>query len=355
MNNCGLVFLIASTIAGIYIGILTQRPVSTLCDSRKCPFCYGTDLCRDVEDERISLRYRSFSDLFYNLFSVKNVYFGEYDGVRVVLKKLGHQDELDRIERTTAVSEDIVLRSMDSAGVNSLKTCDREVGVSFLTSARRRFDLEQIWTILQVNPEPLMLHILENGSWPVPHLYGACGFVIAEQYCGLSLDHFESSPWHERAFLALQLLEAAVAFTHKHNDFRVYLTDISPDNIAVDDDFNLYFIDLENVILKQKLADNKTVHYSEYFAEEDFVYDEAQVCRGSVSDHNVYAVCRLLLSRRAPWPMMANGLLHSPPPWVTANHDELFRLVEECVDSKEKLSRFYIAERLMELLKQVNQ
>jgi serine/threonine protein kinase len=254
MNNCGLVFLIASTIAGIYIGILTQRPVSTLCDSRKCPFCYGTDLCRDVEDERISLRYRSFSDLFYNLFSVKNLYFGEYDGVRVVLKKLGHQDELDRIERTTAVSEDIVLRSMDSVGVNSLKTCNREVGVSFLTSARRRFDLEQIWTILQVNPEPLMLHILENGSWPVPHLYGACGFVIAEQYCGLSLDHFESSPWHERAFLALQLLEAAVAFTHKHNDFRVYLTDISPDNIAVDDDFNLYFIDLENVILKQKLA-----------------------------------------------------------------------------------------------------
>jgi hypothetical protein len=53
--------------------------------------------------------------------------------------------------------------------------------------------------------------------------------------------------------------------------------------------------------------------------------------------------------------MMANGLLHSPPPWVTANHDELFRLVEECVDSKEKLNRFYIAERLMELLKQVNQ
>jgi hypothetical protein len=33
-------------------------------------------------------------------------------------------------------------------------------------------------------------------------------------------------------------LEAAVAFTHKNKDLRVYLTDISPVNIAVDDYLN---------------------------------------------------------------------------------------------------------------------
>lgn len=51
--------------------------------------------------------------------------------------------------------------------------------------------------------------------------------------------------------------------------------------------------------------------------------------------------------------MMRNGLLHSPPPGVTALHSELFSLVEECVDSKVKLNRFYIAEELIRLLKGV--
>ncbi|XP_063915941.1 divergent protein kinase domain 2A isoform X1 [Zophobas morio] len=351
--NFALIVLVISTIAGIYIGILSQRPVSSLSDSIKCPFCYGIDLCKDVDDKRITLTYKSFGDVFYNLFSVKNLYFAEYGDKRVVLKKLGHKEELDRIRRTHVAQDDVLNFMKSDDGVRSFRPCSKETAKTFLNEMSSNFDLDQIWTILQVNVEPLILTLLSNQAWPVPKLYGRCGFLIIEQYCGLPLNHFQTSPWHVRAYLALQLLEAAIHFTHKHHDFRLYLTDISPDNIAVDDNFTLYFVDLENVILKQKLEDNKMIHYSEYFADEDFVYSEEEVCQSPISDHNVYAVCRLLLSRRAPWPMMRNGLLHSPPPGVTTLHSELFSLVEECVDSKVKLNRFYIAEELIRLLKGV--
>ncbi|XP_044253190.1 divergent protein kinase domain 2A [Tribolium madens] len=201
----------------------------------------------------------------------------------------------------------------------------------------------------KVNCEPLMLTIL-NGGWPVPKLYGSCGFVIVEEDCGQPLNHFETSPWHVRAFLALQLLEAAIDFTHNHHDFRMYLTDISPDNIAVDHNFRLTFVDLEHVILQHKEDQTTSVHSSQFFPDDDFIFSEAEICANSLSDHNIYAVCRLLLSRKAPWPMMANGLLHSPPPTI-ARYNELFALVEDCVESKD---RFHIADKLINLLKNIN-
>lgn len=74
-----------------------------------------------------------------------------------------------------------------------------------------------------------------------------------ESNCGLSLNNFESLSWIKRAKLALKLLQAAENFTESHPDFRFYLTDISPDNIAVDTDLNVAFVDLGNVIVTENI------------------------------------------------------------------------------------------------------
>lgn len=95
------------------------------------------------------------------------------------------------------------------------------------------------------------LKILDS-NWPVPKYLGACGRLTAQTYSGFTLNSFESINWYERAYLAYQLLIAAKNFTFNHSKFVFYLTDISPDNISVDDDLKLRFIDLENVILKLK-------------------------------------------------------------------------------------------------------
>lgn len=52
--------------------------------------------------------------------------------------------------------------------------------------------------------------------------------------------------------IAVQLLELAEKFTDGHLDFRFYLTDVSPDNVAVDSDLKVSFIDLENAIINSK-------------------------------------------------------------------------------------------------------
>lgn len=88
----------------------------------------------------------------------------------------------------------------------------------------------------------------------MPIYYGACGRVVVEEYCGKALHYFENESWILRAKLAVKILKAAHDFTYKHPLFRFYLTDMSSDNIVVTNDFEIKFIDLENVIINEKLG-----------------------------------------------------------------------------------------------------
>lgn len=70
-----------------------------------------------------------------------------------------------------------------------------------------------------------------------------------EEYAGEMLTSYHNAPWLQRAHLAYQLLIAAHNFTDSHPYFGFYLTDMSADNIAVDAQGRLRFVDLENVIV----------------------------------------------------------------------------------------------------------
>lgn len=66
------------------------------------------------------------------------------------------------------------------------------------------------------------------------------------------LNEYQQAQWFLRADLALQLLQSAVMFSNSHTSYRMYLLDISPDNIAVDLNQRIRFIDLEHVILQER-------------------------------------------------------------------------------------------------------
>lgn len=150
-----------------------------------------------------------------------------------------------------------------------------------------------------------------DSKWPIPKYLGACGRLIAQTYCGTSLNSFENVDWFKRAYLAYQLLIAAKNFTFSHSKYAFYLTDISPDNIAVDSNLKLSFIDLENVIVKLKtqgkfwfvfLQINDTLlflgfnaHHSTHYEENQasFLYSEEEICSSHLSDHNFYAICKV--------------------------------------------------------------
>jgi hypothetical protein len=89
----------------------------------------------------------------------------------------------------------------------------------------------------------------EQDGWPVAKYVGACGRVVVEEYAGEMLTSYHHAPWLQRVHLSHQLLIAAHNFTDSHPLFGFYLTDISADNIAVDAQGKLKFVDLENVIV----------------------------------------------------------------------------------------------------------
>lgn len=88
---------------------------------------------------------------------------------------------------------------------------------------------------------------------------GSCGRVVVEEYAGEILTSYHNAPWLQRVHLAHQLLIAAHNFTDSHPLFGFYLTDISADNIAVDAQGKLRFVDLENVIVVDKNVPNEGV------------------------------------------------------------------------------------------------
>ncbi|KAF7285026.1 hypothetical protein GWI33_012338 [Rhynchophorus ferrugineus] len=198
--------------------------------------------------------------------------------------------------------------------LNQLHFCDSEVINIFLHEFKDK-SLANLWTILKVNPEPLMLELFkQEDNWPTPKLYGFCGRCMVVKNDGVSLNEIINIDWYYRAFIALQLLDAAEKFTFAHSLFRLYLTDISLDNVVVDKNtFLISFIDLEHVVLKRKMFMWRSVHHTEHLHTEDYAFSVSEICSEDISDHNIYSICRLILSKDAPYPMKMNGLLHSPP------------------------------------------
>nr|CAI5867966.1 unnamed protein product [Callosobruchus analis] len=338
------VMLMMPIILSVYI--YKQKTLVDLCELDSCPLCYGTDMCDEIHEGKVLLQYKTWSSAFNNIFSVKNVYFAECGGEGCVLKKLVHQPEFLKIRSNGETVDELVNYLMSDLDVKKFKTCNRHTAETFLAQLKYA-DIRHIDTLLQLNVEPLLLQLFSRSNgWPVPTFYGSCGRLVGMQYVGRGLNSIEHSPWLSRVYVAHQILQAAVNFTLNHAVFRLYLADISPDNIVVDEKLKISFVDFEHSILSAKLEGNK-LHTTEHQLDEDYIFSETKICQSDISDHNIYSVCKLLLSQSAPWPMMDNGLLHDPPEQVKEKYNTIFVNIEDCVFSKKLKDRFLIADYIL--------
>lgn len=64
-------------------------------------------------------------------------------------------------------------------------------------------------------------------------------------------------------------------------------------------------------------------------------------------------VFQFLLSETSPWPMMQNGLLHSPPKYVREKFSSLFYAVKSCVESKREGGRFEASNVIIDVLESI--
>lgn len=231
-----------------------------LCEFNTCPKCFGTDLCGDIQQNKIVLQYNSILNLMYNVFSVKNVYFARYCDKEVVLKKLAHNSELKKLDSPDRNNfHELINFLISDSGVKNFRLCNKDTANSFLRMLSYK-NSENLQTLLLTNTEPLLLEIFSNQhGWSVPKLYGFCGRLVVVENTGQPLNQIENFSWFARAYVAYQILQAVDNFTRNHKTFRLYLTDISPDNIVVDQDLKVTFVDLENAILKKKAVNGKSI------------------------------------------------------------------------------------------------
>ncbi|XP_066157861.1 divergent protein kinase domain 2A [Euwallacea fornicatus] len=313
-----------------------------------CPWCFGLNYCAELQNNT-TLQYDSFSKVVFNLFSVKNVYFARSGGTEVVIKKLIDKGDDFPDIRSEIKSEDLINFLIEEK-LRNFQVCSLETAQIFLKDFAYK-NLSYLWTLLNINAEPLLLEIFpKEENWPVPRLLGYCGRTVIEENCGAPLNNIEDLSWHDRAYVALQLLDISFKFTFEHSKFRLYLTDVSPDNIAVNmSNLKASIVDLENAILQRKIERTDTFHYTQHSGTDEYAFSKSGICSRTISDHNIYSICRLLLSPSAPYPMMSGGLLHSSPSTVDAAR--LFVQIELCVYSTNHVSRFLIVKQIKELIR----
>ncbi|XP_071440094.1 divergent protein kinase domain 2A-like [Hetaerina americana] len=377
----------------------------------RCPFCYGNTLCSSVYKGRLSIGKSKSLTLWehYNKFfsGAKNVFYGMLDkSQEIMLKNLGHDWELREFDSEAdkllvmfgvrdwnELSPDSLLLLIAeklsgnfSAPMMKLLLCspdseiDEENGSHILDEFLNRLSIDSdfdvrsgglaallhIWSLLHINPEPIILQLFPSqGGWPFPEYLGACGRLVAEEYCGepLSAVAYNLS-WEKRALLASQALTAAHRFTHGDSVFRLYLVDISPDNVVVMEDIkgiHLKFVDLEDTILVDKRisqTDESTQWHETHLSrlQDDcpdgscFVFSAYDICSHHLSDHNYFAVCNQLFG---PSPYLQEGLLRPFPEKVRQNeyHSQLDFLLKECMQPTDaNQSRESIALELQQLL-----
>lgn len=155
-----------------------------LAELDSCPACYGVTMCPAFMARRVSLTW-SVANLL-NLAGAKNVFLASLrdDGDRVVvLKKLGHDHELAALdaalcgrggschvgEAVLRVSDlytavESALRAEEGRGVvlcPSAVNLDKLLGkvLSRNKGVSRRTVLANVWTLLNINAEPLVLQV----------------------------------------------------------------------------------------------------------------------------------------------------------------------------------------------------
>ncbi|KAL0115461.1 hypothetical protein PUN28_010769 [Cardiocondyla obscurior] len=382
---CALVSRVNVILQSLYPSItqLTELP--------KCPACYGVSACHDIH--KIDLIWDDINAIISHLFGVKNVFFGTYNQTKVVLKKLAHSSELEAfditlcdilhlgypcsvfipLDRYTAQFYDLIRKAITSDfskdDTSRLRLCPT---LSHLDDLFYNVHLNNkhinptqylinLWTLVSINPEPLILQILpaENG-WPVPKYYGACGRIIVEEYVGLPLADYYDKSWIQRIKIASSLLNAAYMFTFKDKNFGFYLTDVSADNIAVDNENVAKFIDLENIIIVDKNVSQEdepkgwqkihknTMHF-DFPNLNCFSYSAEDICNHYLSDHNYYAICQLLLNAENQNPFFGE-FLHDIPTNIEQQYPDIQYLLRQCAIPDSKNSRIFFGQQLKILL-----
>ena len=161
----------------VVMSLIFKISVNNLKEVEKCPICFGLSGCRFIDNNEITINHKDINTLFTNLFGMKNVYYGKLKNVDVILKKLAHCSEFKAFDETInkiLKKKYVDFQKLIERAVNAdmrdtmskLRLCPTVKHLNLLFSnilIKDGFMYEHLWTLIKINPEPLILQVLIMG------------------------------------------------------------------------------------------------------------------------------------------------------------------------------------------------
>lgn len=216
-----------------------------------------------------------------------------------------------------------------------------------------------IWNYLLNNIQLLIFPILYELNFPVPQTYEVCGFTLYQQYAGDDLYNFFKTDFLTQLKISKQLLKAAIKFSHGFSHYRLYITDLTADNIVYDKANNqIFFIDLDTIFIvaareaKYKSSTHKHLHME---CPGCFAYSPDDIAAYNISDVNIFLSCQFL--REDLYKNYSKGFLYSISLNFTSTNSKLWQLINKCVDCPDNMcsERFTVAKEIIELIDEILQ
>lgn len=214
-----------------------------------------------------------------------------------------------------------------------------------------------IWQYMINNIQLLILPILEQHKFPIPSNYAICGFSLYQQFIGQDLYNFFKADFLQKLEISKQLLESALKFSYGFDNYRLYITDLTADNIVYDSVHKkLYYIDLDTIFI----VDSTKVKYKSLIHKHDYIecpgcfaYSADDIASYNISDINIYSTCQFL--REDLFKDHTKGFLYPIPQEILKTYPKFKQLLNKCVDCTGNLclERFTVAKDLIELFKEI--
>ncbi|XP_075166710.1 divergent protein kinase domain 2A [Haematobia irritans] len=205
-----------------------------------------------------------------------------------------------------------------------------------------------LWLYMLVNIQPILMPLLYTMDFPVPKTYATCGFTIYQEYAGQDLYKFYGDSFRIKLKISKQLIKACLKFSQGFQSYRLYITDLTADNMVYDTKKDrLTFIDLDTIFVVDSLKAKHpaVIHKHEYIeCPGCFAYSPDDIAAHNISDLNIYSACQFL--REDLYKDPTKGFLYPIP----KNYPHLSKLLNRCVDcpwESDCLHRFDVAQKLL--------
>ena len=216
-----------------------------------------------------------------------------------------------------------------------------------------------IWLYVLVNVQLVIMQLLYERNFPVPLTPYVCGFTMFQTYAGKDLNHFFQAEFKIKSLIAQQLLEAALKFSYGFDNYRLYITDLTADNVVYDKQLNkLTFIDLDTIFIvdSTQAIYKSSVHKYEYIeCNGCFAYSTEDIASYNISDVNIFTACQFL--REDLYKDLIKGFLYPLPSSIVKLYPNLRLLIDKCVDCPPNLcqQRFTVAQQLIAVFHHISQ